>query len=118
MTNYADLVDEKSTGSSRVPQNFKTNLPGKVKREQKPVRPLLDIRNSRMDEINKGLDLKGGANSHANKIIGHDPSRTLQPSRQIVNLDLLQEEAKKYEEEEKKQEKEKGADKSKTVAKI
>ena len=56
-TNYADLVDEKSSQgyiSSHFPQNFQTNLMKKPRKDVKPVRPLLDIRNSRLDEIDKG----------------------------------------------------------------
>lgn len=49
--------------------------PKRPKNEGKPVRPL-DVRNSRLDEISKGLGELGGGGAHA-KLVGHDPSRTL-----------------------------------------
>jgi len=61
MTNYAD-VDEKSSnggGISSLANNFPMQLKAhpfmeKPKRgEGKLVRPLVDVRNSRLDEINK-----------------------------------------------------------------
>jgi len=64
MTNYAD-VDEKSSnggGISSLVSNFPMQMRAhpfmekakRPKNDGKIVRPLLDVRNSRLDEINKG----------------------------------------------------------------
>ena len=73
---------------------------------------MLDVRNSRLDEINRGMDLMGGGHNPHSKLIGHDPSRTLQPSMKIVNLQAIELEAKKDEEE---KQQEKVVDKTKTA---
>lgn len=87
MTNYADVDEKSSNGAGSIPSiisNFPMNMKAhpflekqtnkkKLKNEGKLVRPLLDIRNSRLDEINKGEFNHGGGKLLA----GHDPSRTL-----------------------------------------
>jgi hypothetical protein len=87
MTNYAD-VDEKSSsgggGISSLVSNFPMQLkahpfmekPKRPKNDGKPVRPLLDVRNSRLDEISKGGFGEIGGGAHG-KLANHDPSRTL-----------------------------------------
>jgi hypothetical protein len=45
------------------------------KKDGKPVRPLVGVRNSRLDEI------RGGMTGHGHKGTKTDASRTLQPSK-------------------------------------
>ena len=91
MTNYADVVDEKSNASGGIPSII-SNFPIKIKAHpflekptkkpkneggKGPVRPLLDIRNSRLDEISRlGFAAELGHGAHG-KLASHDPSRTL-----------------------------------------
>lgn len=90
MSNYAD-VDEKSSnvgGISSLVNNFPMQMKAhpfmektkRLKNDGKPVRPLLDVRNSRLDEINKNIGeifQIGGAGGAHGKLASHDPSRTL-----------------------------------------
>lgn len=100
MTDYASLVDEQSDNKNHLIDIAKDTIKpvGLIshhnqQKKDKPVRPLKDIRNSRLDEIKGAIPgkAKGGA----------DPSRTLQPVRGF-DLGALQKEEEKKEAENKK----------------
>ena len=81
MTDYAQQVDESSNSN----KHQKLNMPESInpiglfehakKNDVKPVRPLVGVRNSRVDAI------RGGLASHGIKGTKSDPSRTFQPSK-------------------------------------
>ena len=84
MTNYADVDENSNGGISSIVSNLPFKMKGhpmlekpkRPKNEGKPVKPL-EVRNSRLDEISKGMGELGQIGGAHSKLQGHDPSRTL-----------------------------------------